>query len=183
MLKGLSQQIDEFINNPEVLISTAQGPCSMLMQGAPRNLSRPGPAPQRWQTPNCDPELAPGGEHSAGPRGPCRAQSLWGQGPQINGWGCGVDTGEPRGLPPALTVVGAGALVLLSRAEEGHGRRNSFLHATIHSSTDVHGPPRVWGTAASEVLAGVPGEPPDPGAGAGGPAGRSLTSELPLSTD
>lgn len=61
MQKGLSRQIDEFINNLEVLISTAQGPCSMLMQGVPHTLSWPGPAPQRWQTPHCDPEMVPGG--------------------------------------------------------------------------------------------------------------------------
>lgn len=45
MQKALSWQIDEFINNPQVLISTAQGPCSMLMQGVPHTLAWPGPAP------------------------------------------------------------------------------------------------------------------------------------------
>lgn len=121
MQKGLPLQTNEFINNPDVPVSTAVG-CAAMLRRDPCPHTR-GQARATWgQTPGGYLELAWDGEVLCGwPNGsPFRALSPWGPGLQMNVLGVGgMDIGVSCYLPMALTARGHGL---------GSCLHSSFIH-------------------------------------------------------
>lgn len=139
MQKGLSRQIDEFINNPEVLISTVSGPCrnanaaSLSLRSSPGRGLR-GVPPTRGDGPPAvtrDPQPLPG----AGPR---RVSVVWPgrrdpwQSAVPVGAGCADQwpwggTGEPGCLSTALTARRWGPGPAFQINKDAQVRRHSLI--------------------------------------------------------
>lgn len=137
MQKGLSQQIDEFINNPEALISPVSGPyCNANALPLPLG-SSPGPGlgavPPQGVT---DPPMVTWSCYKTGEcsvavqTGALAQRCLWGLGVQISGPG-GMRGGH-RGATPSPHSSDSSAVGPRSclPKQPGDSRRKSIIHPT-----------------------------------------------------
>lgn len=142
MQKSLSRQIDEFINNPEVLISTVAGPCGNV-NGVPCPCARIQPGLGGMPPPQGDGSPTVTTSWQEGVRVPwlvkCggglgRALAPWGTlSADKWPWGGAGGTGEPRCLPTALTASWCGRRSCPPGQPSSHRRKHLFMHGIIHA--------------------------------------------------